>query len=180
MNAKFFALTCLSTFFVYFFLLFTNPLASINADVILTIPYEAPSDDFDTGVRHPHPFDPREISASKGDIIKVINKDNTVHRVTSGHGPNDPNSGKIFETGSINRGKSSIIDTQNIDPGSYAFFCSNHPNMLGGTLTIVPKPEMPISIIIGAIVAIAAVGGAIVFLKFRKKSKDDTDIIDVK
>ena len=171
MNAKFFALTCLSTFFVYFFLFFTNPLASINADVILTIPEGATSGDL--GV---HFFDPQEISVSKGDIIKVDNKDTMLHTVTSSSIEGIPD-GRIFNA-IIPTHQTEKIDTQNIDPGSYPFLCAIHGG--GGTLTVVPKPEMPISIIIGAIVAIAAVGGAIVFLKFRKKSKDDTDIIDVK
>jgi plastocyanin len=173
MNTKFFVCTGLSTFLVYFFLLFTNPVATINADVILTIPEGASN----AGSIH---FKPAEISVEKGDIIKVKNTDGEKkHSVVSGVAGSD-DQGRIFSV-FIDGGGTSIIDTQNIAVGQYPFFCSLHPFMTGGTLTVVPKPETPIStIIIGAIVAIAAAGGAIAFLKFRKKSKDGTDVIDVK
>ena len=142
MNAKFFVLTCLSTFFVYFFLLFTNPVASINADVILTIPEGASI----AGNTH---FKPAEISVEKGDIIKVKNTDGEKkHSVVSGVEGSD-DQGRIFSV-FIDGGGTSEIDTQNIAVGEYPFFCSLHAFMTGGTLTIVPKPEMPISIIIGA------------------------------
>lgn len=100
-----------------------NP-ASIKADVILTI--------LEGAATQGNPdYDPKEMSVKKGDVIKVDNKDTVPHTVTNGEGPNDSNSGKIFDTGIINAGEASIIDTQNIDPGDYAYYCTVHPYMTG-------------------------------------------------
>jgi plastocyanin len=100
-----------------------NP-ASIKADAILTI-LEGASTQGNPA------YDPKEMSVNKGDVIKVDNKDTVPHTVTNGEGPSDPNSGKIFDTGITNAGEASIIDTKNIDPGDYLYYCTVHPYMTG-------------------------------------------------
>ena len=100
-----------------------NP-ASIKADVTLTI--------LEGAATQGNPdYDPKEISVKKGNVIKVDNKDTVPHTATNGDGPNDSSSGKIFDTGIINAGEAAIIDTQNIDPNDYAYYCSVHPYMTG-------------------------------------------------
>src|SRR4029079_2097182 len=47
-------------------------------------------------------YKPDPITAKKGDTIQVINKDNTLHTVTSGKTLEDPNKGKQFDTSMIN------------------------------------------------------------------------------
>ena len=100
-----------------------NP-ASIKANAILTILEGA-------ATQGNPPYDPKEMSVKKGDVIKVDNKDTVPHTVTNGEGPSDPNSGKIFDTGITNAGEASIIDTKNTDPGDYPYYCTVHPYMTG-------------------------------------------------
>jgi plastocyanin len=76
-------------------------------------------------------FDPEELSVKKGNIIKVENTDTVPHTVTNGAGPNDPNSAKMFDTSLIMGGEAGIIETEGIDAGEYAFYCTVHPYMTG-------------------------------------------------
>ena len=76
-------------------------------------------------------FDPDTITVKKGDKITVTNKDTLPHTVTSGTGPTDPNNAKQFDTSIIEAGATADIDTTNLTPGDYPFFCSVHPYMTG-------------------------------------------------
>jgi plastocyanin len=76
-------------------------------------------------------FDPKELTAKKGDTVQVVNQDTVPHTVTSGKDPNDPNKGKLFDTSYINGGESAKIDLSKVDPGEYDYFCSVHPYMQG-------------------------------------------------
>jgi plastocyanin len=64
---------------------------------------------------------------------KVVwqNKDTTVHTATSGSGPTDANSGKIFDTKMINAGSNSDpIEIKNVKVGEVlAYYCQIHPYM---------------------------------------------------
>jgi len=79
---------------------------------------------------NPH-FDPNTSTINKGDKIIVTNKDTLPHTVTSGMGPNDPNSVKQFDTSIIQAGGTAIIDTINTNLGEYPFHCTVHPYMTG-------------------------------------------------
>jgi azurin len=62
----------------------------------------------------------------------VINKDSVPHTVTNGKGPDDPNSGKLFDTSIINAGESAKVDTSKLTSGQqYPFHCTVHPYMTG-------------------------------------------------
>lgn len=76
-------------------------------------------------------YDPAELSVKKGNIIKVENVDTVPHTVTNGAGPNDPESAKIFDTSLIMGGEAGIIQTEGIDAGEYAYYCTVHPYMTG-------------------------------------------------
>lgn len=76
-------------------------------------------------------YEPATITVSKGDVITVTNNDNAPHTATSGSGPEDPNSGKLFDTSLIMAGKSADIDTATLEAGDYAFHCTVHPFMKG-------------------------------------------------
>jgi hypothetical protein len=67
-----------------------------------------------------------------GDVIQVVNKDSVPHTVTNGKGPEDPNSGKLFDTSIINAGESAKVDTSKLTSGQqYPFHCTVHPYMTG-------------------------------------------------
>jgi plastocyanin len=76
-------------------------------------------------------FDPATLTVKKGDTITVTNDDNVPHTVTSGSGPEDPNSGKAFDTSIINVAANAKIDTSKLAPGDYPFHCTVHPFMKG-------------------------------------------------
>ncbi len=76
-------------------------------------------------------FDPDTLTVKKGDKITVTNKDTLPHTVTSGTGPTDPNNAKQFDTSIIEAGATADIQTTNLSPGQYPFFCSVHPYMTG-------------------------------------------------
>jgi plastocyanin len=76
-------------------------------------------------------YKPDPITAKKGDTIQVINKDNTLHTVTSGKTLEDPNKGKQFDTSMINAGATAKISTASLNAGQYPFHCDVHPYMTG-------------------------------------------------
>jgi plastocyanin len=76
-------------------------------------------------------FDPEELTAKKGDEVTVVNQDTVPHTVTSGTGPSDPNSAKLFDTSIINGGESAKISLAQVNPGQYDYHCTIHPYMTG-------------------------------------------------
>ena len=76
-------------------------------------------------------YKPDPITVKKGDTIQVMNKDNTLHTVTSGKTLEDPNKGKQFDTSMINAGATAKISTASLNPGQYPFHCDVHPYMTG-------------------------------------------------
>ena len=76
-------------------------------------------------------YDPAALTVKKGDKITVTNKDTLPHTVTSGAGPTDPNSAKQFDTSILEVGATADIETTNINPGEYPFYCTVHPYMTG-------------------------------------------------
>jgi plastocyanin len=77
-------------------------------------------------------FNPNPISVKKGSVVQVENKDSVPHTVTNGKGPDDPNSGKLFDTSIINAGESAKVDTSKLTSGQqYPFHCTVHPYMTG-------------------------------------------------
>jgi len=80
-------------------------------------------------------YEPAKLSVKKGDSISVVNNDNAPHTATNGEGPDDPKTGKSFDTSLIMPGKSAKIDTSTLTAGDYPFHCTVHPFMKG-TLTV--------------------------------------------
>ncbi len=77
-------------------------------------------------------YSPDPISVKKGNVVQVVNKDSVPHTVTNGKGPDDPNSGKLFDTSIINAGESAKVDTSKLSSGQqYPFHCTVHPYMTG-------------------------------------------------
>lgn len=73
-------------------------------------------------------YDPDPMTVTAGDVITVVNEDNIIHTVTSG-APSAAD--QVFDSGLINRGESATIDTAELAPGEYDYFCIIHPYMVG-------------------------------------------------
>jgi len=80
-------------------------------------------------------YAPETLTVKKGDVITVTNDDTAPHTATSGTGPEDPNSAKLFDTSIIMAGDTAQIDTNSLEPGDYNFHCTVHPFMKG-TITV--------------------------------------------
>jgi plastocyanin len=76
-------------------------------------------------------YDPDTLTAKKGDQVTVANQDTVPHTATSGTGPQDPNSAKLFDTSLINPGESATISLAQANPGEVDYYCMVHPYMTG-------------------------------------------------
>ena len=76
-------------------------------------------------------YDPDQLTASAGADVTVVNQDTVPHTATSGTGPQDPQSGQLFDTSIINPSESATISLAQGKPGQYDFYCMIHPYMTG-------------------------------------------------
>ena len=76
-------------------------------------------------------YDPEELTASAGAEVTVVNQDTLPHTVTSGTGPQDPESAQLFDTSLINGGESATLSLAQVTPGQYDYYCMVHPYMTG-------------------------------------------------
>jgi plastocyanin len=76
-------------------------------------------------------YDPEELTASAGSEVTVVNQDTVLHTVTSGTGPQDPESAQLFDTSLINGGESATLSLAQVAPGQYDYYCMVHPYMTG-------------------------------------------------
>jgi plastocyanin len=76
-------------------------------------------------------YDPDELTASAGAEVNVVNQDTVPHTVTSGTGPQDPNSAQLFDTSLINGGESATLSLAQVTPGQHDYYCMVHPYMTG-------------------------------------------------
>ena len=76
-------------------------------------------------------YDPKELTVKQGQTILADNVDIAPHTVTNGVGPSDETSGKIFDTGIIMAEEAVIMETSGIDLGTYDYYCTVHPYMVG-------------------------------------------------
>ena len=76
-------------------------------------------------------YDPEELTASAGAEVTVVNQDTLPHTVTSGTGPQDPESAQLFDTSLINGGESATLSLAQVAAGQYNYYCMVHPYMTG-------------------------------------------------
>jgi plastocyanin len=76
-------------------------------------------------------FDPKDITVSIGTTVKWINKDDTIHTVTSGTPEADPSG--IFDSSIINPGAS--FEYTFDSAGIFDYYCIVHPWMTGSVTT---------------------------------------------
>jgi nitrite reductase (NO-forming) len=82
-------------------------------------------------------FSPNHIKIKVGSTINWINKDNTIHTVTSGK-PNSPEAGQLFDSGLTSLiTPSKSFSHKFIEAGEFSYFCRLHPNMVG-TIEVEP------------------------------------------
>ena len=73
-------------------------------------------------------YDPDAATASSDALITWVNLDSTLHTATSGSN-GDPESGKLFDTGFLNKGGEFSIPAADIGAGEHAYYCQVHPYM---------------------------------------------------
>ena len=76
-------------------------------------------------------YEPDDAKAPLNDNIVWVNEDTVPHTATSGTGPEDPNSGKIFDTSIVNGGEeSSPVQITGAKEGDeIPYYCQVHPYM---------------------------------------------------
>lgn len=79
-------------------------------------------------------FSPKTITIKTGDTVKWTNNDNTIHTVTSGKDINDPNKGKLFDSGLTGptalTTKGKTFEHTFTQAGTVPVFCQVHPGMV--------------------------------------------------
>jgi len=76
-------------------------------------------------------YDPDDLTVAAGSEVTVTNDDTLPHTVTSGTGPQDPNSAQSFDTSLINGGESATLSLAQVAAGQYDYYCMVHPYMTG-------------------------------------------------
>ena len=76
-------------------------------------------------------YEPYSTTVKVGDEILIVNNSTTRHSVTNGNGPNDPLSGKIFDTGMINPRAFIEYVASNLQPGTYPFYSTSNTSIKG-------------------------------------------------
>jgi plastocyanin len=84
-------------------------------------------------------YSPNNAKVPLGNKIVWANKDTVPHTATSGTGPSDPSSGKIFDTKIINAGQNSAPQQlKNAKVGDVIpYYCQIHPYMIA-KITVIP------------------------------------------
>jgi len=76
-------------------------------------------------------FNPETTNITRGAEIFVGNNSSSPQSITSGTGPDDPLSGKLFNTGVMKSKEYSEFVTANLNPGTYPIYSSTNPLVKG-------------------------------------------------
>jgi plastocyanin len=74
-------------------------------------------------------YDPDAATAGADALITWINDDETLHTATSGSGSSDAESGRLFDSGFLNKGQKFSIPADDVGAGEHAYYCQVHPYM---------------------------------------------------
>ncbi len=80
-------------------------------------------------------YGPDPASATSDALVTWVNEDTVPHTATSGSGPQDPESGQLFDTSIVMPGATASIPAEQMGPGEHEYYCTVHPFMLG-TITV--------------------------------------------
>lgn len=72
-------------------------------------------------------FDPESVTVAAGDGIELVNDGEAEHNITAEDAGLDED---------VDAGDTVMIDTSDVEPGSYDFFCEYHPDQMKGTLEV--------------------------------------------
>ena len=81
-------------------------------------------------------YEPYSLMISRDDLVTWVNADSAPHTVTSGTGLDDPQSGKLFDSGSLGQGQKFSIPAEQLVEEVPAgttldYYCTVHPFMKG-------------------------------------------------
>ena len=80
-------------------------------------------------------YDPDAATASSDALITWVNGDTTLHTATSGTGPDDAESGQLFDSGFLNQGQKYSVPAADVGAGEHTYHCQVHPYMVS-TITV--------------------------------------------
>jgi hypothetical protein len=76
-------------------------------------------------------FRPETTNITQGGEIFIGNNSTSPQSITSGTGPEDPLSGKLFNTGILKPKEYAEFVTANLNPGTYLYYSSANPSVKG-------------------------------------------------
>lgn len=76
-------------------------------------------------------YQPEPASAASDALVTWVNDDTVPHTATSGTGPEDPETGKLFDTSIIMPGAKASVPAEKMGSGEHSYHCSVHPFMKG-------------------------------------------------
>jgi len=83
-------------------------------------------------------FTPTDLTVNVGDTVTwtLTDASSAPHSVTSGTGPSDPNTGKVFDSGITLKTNGQTFSFKFDTAGTYPFYCEVHPTTMTGTITV--------------------------------------------
>lgn len=87
-----------------------------------------------TGTSGSFQFSPSSATVNVGAVVRFSNDTNTPHTSTSGTGGGSPAPDGKWDTGLIAPAQSACVKF--LKAGSYPFYCSIHPTLMTGTVTV--------------------------------------------
>jgi plastocyanin len=75
-------------------------------------------------------YDPDAATATSDALITWVNEDTTPHTATSGTGPDDAESGQLFDSGFLNQGQKYSVPAADVGTGEHTYHCQVHPYMV--------------------------------------------------
>ena len=107
---------------------------SVAATIVLLLGCSAPEQNEVTSVLSDLALE--HLTVEVGTIVTWTNEDVQYHTITSGI-PEDR--GRLWDSGILKRGESFSFKFQ--APGTYEYFCTLHPQAMGGIVTVTEAPE---------------------------------------
>ncbi|WP_458745078.1 cupredoxin domain-containing protein [Candidatus Nitrosocosmicus sp. T] len=76
-------------------------------------------------------YGPDPASATSDALVTWVNEDTVPHTATSGTGPEDPETAKLFDTSIIMPAAKASVPAEKMGPGEHDYYCTVHPFMKG-------------------------------------------------
>ncbi len=80
-------------------------------------------------------YGPDAATATSDALVTWVNEDTAPHSATSGTGPADPESGKLFDSGLLISNNKFSLPAEKLGQGEVSYYCTVHPYMVG-TITV--------------------------------------------